>query len=166
MRYLIIVLLMLGCSRKAGDIIIEPVEPITKIEVRHRVQDFEGIFYLENTGLIELIANIENDISIMTVGQSIISENPKSKDFATHPTMHGNRLRITDGRLIWSVNVKYVTYNNIKEDNSNTVITGVRRTDYLLTYVNGKMTLSIKVWEGPINNVIGNIVVKRIVVEI
>ena len=128
-------------------------------------QQFEGFYHLKNNGFIELIANKRGDINIINTNQHILSENPKNNTLAEHPRIYGSHLQILNNKLRWTRNEKYTGGHDLEEDINGNNILGVKRTDYLIELIRGKLKITVLIWSNKIGNNINNVIAKRIIKE-
>lgn len=137
------------------------VEKEVEIEI-FRPQDFEGIYYFDNGGYLELIAGIDDEVTIMREGQSLTSINPKNDTFASHPAIYKTGLEPVDNKLRFTTNVNYTDGYDLEEDESGKDIRDSRRTDYEIKLLkNGNIKLTIKIYSDRMNHNANYIVAER-----
>lgn len=172
LKMLIIVLLVFSCGKKTNYVKVKgdttEVEKIVEVEIEkiiEKSQEFEGYYYLKNNGFIELVANSRGDITVVTELQQILSKNPQNGTIAEHPRLYGSHIQIIDNKLKWTRNENYTSGQDLEEDVNGSNIIGQKRTDYTIELIDGKLKITILVWDDKIGNNINNVIAKRIIKE-
>jgi len=126
-------------------------------------QVFEGVYYFDNGGYLEIIQGEDNELTLVREGQSIQSINPKNGTLGSHPAIYYSGLEVINGVARFFMNVSYSssTYD-LEEDVSGRDITGVRRTDFELEMVGDHLQLTIKIYDGAINSNVNGVIATRV----
>lgn len=172
MKYLIPFLIISAISCVRTKTRYETVEVEKKVEVEVPVeveklvevpvkQMFEGYWYLQNGGTLEIIVGSDDRITLVTSGQNIQSINPKNGTHAGHPHMSGSQLRVVNGEIRFFKDLTYNSNHDVEEDISGANITGKKRTDFTISEKDGRLIIQIKIYSGASNSNPNNIVAKR-----
>jgi len=128
-------------------------------------QEFEGVFFLNNNSMLELVASEDNEVSILRTGYTLTSINPKNQTLGMHPVVTQENLEIHNGKLFFSLNVNYGSDGSLydlEEDENGNNITGTRRTDYTFSMLeDGNIKLHIQIYANSISHNINWVVASR-----
>ena len=127
------------------------------------VQEFEGKYYMENNGFIEIYQS-EYAILISSSNQLLTTINPQNNTFGELPRISGE-YTIVDNKVKISRNLNYTSGNDIEEDVSGNDITGQRRTDITIELVDERLQITYEIYSDRIGNNANFIVATRILKE-
>ena len=163
MKILLIVFTLFILQACTSEKIIHEYETDSKsISVKENI-DFEGAYIFKNGSFIELIVAGDGEINISQTNQVITSTNPFSDTLASHPKIAGDGLELVQGKLYITKDITYNLTQGIEEDNSNTLISGRRRTDFIFEKLeNDRLKLVIRIYEKSIFGGINSIKAIRI----
>ena len=165
---------LIGCNEESvvfqeveKEVIVEvekPIEIEVEVEVEKPIlQDWEGIYYLDNGSLIEILMGINGDLFIVDDNQVLLSINPNNDTFATHPIIRKSKLQVIGNTAKWTQNVNYSDGNDLEEDVNGSNIRGVKKTNFKFELSeNGNITLTIEIYSDKINNNSNWIVATRV----
>jgi hypothetical protein len=125
----------------------------------HGDENFQGEHYLSNNSFIEIFQN-EDTIYINSSGQFLTTVNPFNDTFAELPRISGE-FKVIDGKVKIVKNFNYTSGMDVEKDDSNSDITGNRRTDVILELVNDKLKISFNIYSDSLNSNANEIVAKR-----
>jgi len=147
-KLFILMSLLISCGKQ--------IETVTQYTIPHTI---EGFYKCPNGGQLELLVDYLGRITFDTNGEYITSENSYNSSISNHPIINDQNI---DNMILYPRNYTYNTSNNILDNNGN-LLTGSRRTDISLSYIDeDKITLTISIYNASINNST-NIVVTRII---
>jgi hypothetical protein len=174
MKTLLIIGLLFLVSCGQDEIIYETkeIEVEKEVEVEVEVekiievaQKFEGFYDMSENSFIELVANARGDITVESTNQTMSSKNTNGT-YGEHPRIVGTDLQIINDRLKWSRNENYTSGHDLEADGTNNNISGTKRTDYTIELIDGKIHITIQIWQDRIGNNINNIIATRTWVEL
>ena len=126
---------------------------------------FSGYFYLDGPdgsyNCIYLDEKAEGVVDIETDCQSLVSVNPENGTIGQFPSVSATSLIVDDQKLRFTRNMNYTSGNDLEEDASGSNITGSRRTDFVIEFVDGRLSIQISVYANSNNNNLNYIVAKR-----
>ncbi len=152
-------LLLIGCGQPRT---IRP-KVVQQNNVTVYDQSFEGVYYFDNGGYLEVIQGEDNELTVLREGQSLQSINPGSGNIASHPAVYYSGLEVINGMARFFANVRYSgATHDIEEDVSGLSIDGTRRTDFQLQMVGDHLELTIRIFGGPIGNDMNGVIATRV----
>tara|TARA_R100001086_G_scaffold245229_1_gene175885 strand:- start:968 stop:1462 length:495 start_codon:yes stop_codon:yes gene_type:complete len=132
-----------SCGRKVNDYFYQQVVP----------QDFEGVYYFDNGGSIELLTASDGEVTILSQGQLLVSTNPQNDTFGTHPKFSAVGLEPQRNELRLVKDLNYNAGQDLEEDQTGNNITGKKKTEILIEMLDyGKLRITIKIYSDSINN--------------
>ena len=154
-------LLLISCGKNT-----EFVSVGNSVEVI-KAQDFEGVYYFDHGGYMELIAGDDGEVTIMREGQNLQSINPDNDTLGSHPIMYATGLEPQSGEIKLFVNLRYTDGNDLEEDLSGANIRDTRRTDVIIKLLdNRRIQMTIKVYSDSMNNNTNSVVAERVFTSI
>ena len=125
---------------------------------------YSGYFLLDGPSSVNCIyldEKIENVVDIESDCQSLVTVNPKNNTYGQFPTITASNLQVINGEIRYTRNINYVAGNDIEEDDNGSNITGSRRTDIFIKFVNDKLRIRLDIYEQSNNNNLNEIVATR-----
>lgn len=122
-------------------------------------QKFEGIYRFSNGGYIELLQDNENQVTLLSDGQELVTVNP-NETIGEFPKLARNNILIIQDRVFISADLTYNYSNGILDDNGNWV-TGQRKTDIVFQKMGDKLGIHIQVFANKTGNSINGVVLDR-----
>lgn len=154
MKVLLILLMtwLVGCGSNyiPEDVPTPPIEP-----------NFEGAYYFDHNGFIELSASYDGEVIIESTSQSLTSLNPQNNTLAYHPAITGKyEPHFDEVRFVRNVN--YTAGQDIEEDVSGADIVGSRRTDVSIKLTTAGIKITVKIYNASLNNDVDEVVATRV----
>ena len=171
MKYLTLIglLVLVGCGsdveyvKYVDRVKTEYVDRVeTETEYVPVAQEFEGIYYFDNGGYLEIIMGADSELTLMREGQYLQCVNPHNDTICSHPVIYMTGLEVQDGKLQWSQNINYVTGNAMLDDVRGRSITGSRRVDFMLQMVDDNLQLTVNIYNAAMNQGATTVVAQRI----
>ncbi len=161
MKYLTLMalLILVGCGSNTEYVVQHHDTPVA--------QEFEGVYYFDNGGYLEIIMGEDQELTIVREGQALNSVNPNNDTLGTHPAIYYSGLEIYQGLARFSANVNYgVDTYDLEEDVSGRDIEGSHRTDYQFRMMGDKLEITITIYEGTTNNNLNTVVARRVLTSL
>lgn len=149
--------LVVSCGRREK--VKYKTNTVTEVEEVEVSQLFEGSFYLENNGFIEMYQSGDN-VYIDSRYQNLTTINPENNTFGELPKISGE-YEIVDNKVRISKNLNYRDGNDIEEDVTGNNIRGNRRTDITIEFIDDIVNITYEIYSNRINDNINTIVAKR-----
>jgi len=150
MKYLVILLslVFIGCDDNF-------------YEINESQQAVNGTYDFEYGGRFTVSVLDNNCIYLLQANNEALSSvNPRNQTLGTHPVF--NRLICQyNGSYRYSQNHNYNSGNDLEEDLSGLNISGSKKTDYIVTFQNGQMRITILIYSSGINNNINSVIATR-----
>lgn len=130
---------------------------------------FAGYFNLDGASEVNCIyldQRADNIVDIESDCQSLVTVNPENGTIGQFPRITATGLLVQSGEIRFTRDVNYTSGNDIEEDVSGANITGKRRTDFIIRYVDDKLNLRIIVYNSANNNNLNEIVAVRVFNEL
>ncbi len=98
--------------------------------------------------------------------QSLLTINPNNDSIGQFPSIVLSNLVVIEDKIIHTRNLNYTSGGDLEEDGNGSNITGSRRTDIVIEFVDDKLKLTIDVYENANNNNLNEIVASRVFNEL
>lgn len=115
-------------------------------------QQYEGVYFLENGGTIEIIADSENKLHIVKRGQIVNTVNPKNNTLGTLPKLRSNDA-VVEGKTLKlkTRTVNFKDGHDIEQDSNGANIRGRRAFESSITFLeDGKLKINVKIYQGTV----------------
>ena len=150
--------LFTGCGKeilKQTDIKFE-----NKTNTVKEKQKFEGLFFFDLGGEVELIQDSRGQVDFVMVDE-LTTINPENQTNAFIPRFNISNLVVHNGKLTKTLDVNYTSGADIEEDITGNNINGRKRTDIEITKEGNKIRLKLKIYDNETNNNANFIVAER-----
>lgn len=130
---------------------------------------FSGYFTLDGPSDVNCIYLDEKNPGLVDIEsdcQSLVTKNPQNNTLGQFPTITATNLIALGNEIRYTRNVNYSSGNDIEEDVSGSNITGNRRTDFLIKFVDEKLELTISIYRNANNANLNEIVATRVFKEL
>jgi hypothetical protein len=136
----------------------------TIVLTKEQIQAFEGEYFLENNGYIEIVQN-ESEEVLLLGSYRINSINPDNQTLALHPIISLSQTKIVNDKLLLVKDLNYKDGNDVEGDTGGD-IRGQKRTDIeIYKDANGLLVLEIKIYSDKINNNANYVIAHRVIKE-
>lgn len=159
MKYLFVALILVSCGKNTDYIYKDKI--IEKDKIVEIKQLFEGKYYLSNNSYIELIQGSDDFVTISTDGQLLVTINPENNTYGELPKISGKYLPVNN-KIKFSKNYNYTSGLDIEHDLLGSNITGSKKTDVTIEFIDQKLQITFEVYSNSIGNNINEIVAKRV----
>lgn len=138
-----------------------------EIEVEKLVpvkQDFEGVYYFDNGSSIELVVSADGEVTILRDRYNLVFKNKLNSDYGTFPVVVKENLEPGNESIRFSVDVNFGSSSqyDLERDDTGSNITGTHKVDFVIAkQSDGKIKLTITVYEGRINNNLNKVIFFR-----
>jgi len=160
MKMLLLALLFLvGCGQ---EVMVDHRSSTTYLD-----QPFEGVYYFDYGGYLEIIVSEDNELTILRENQSLQSVNPQNNTIGSHPSIYYSGLEVKNGIARFSTNVNYgVDTYDLEGDTSGADIESNHRTDYEFKMSGDKLQITIRIYEGTTNTNLNYVIAERILTSL
>jgi len=159
----IMIFLLVGCGDEIVDVVEVPVVETVEVPV---AQDFENVYFFDNSGFIEFVQSSDNEVTILREGFNLIIQNLLNETFANFPFFGQENLEVKDGIIKVARDINYRTSSryDLEEDVSGDNITGRKFTTIKIEKLEGaKIRLDIKIYDNPKSNNLNFVIFERVI---
>lgn len=148
------------------EVVVEK-EVIVEVEKEHETL-FAGYYNLDGPGnnCIYLDEKTPNVVDIESDCQSLTTVNPENDTIGQFPRITATNLNVIDGSIRYTHNLNFTNGHDLEEDVSGDDIVGSRRVDVILENIDGRIKITIKVYQNANNSNLNQIVAERVFNEL
>jgi len=131
-----------GCGKRNEEKVITIAGPTKTVNV---YQSFEGTYFFDNGGFIELLHDNDNQVSILADAQELVTINPNGT-LAEHIKFSRNNVLVLQDKVYLSMDMTYNYVNGVLDDNGNWIV-GAHKTDIVMEKSGDKLDIHIQIYE-------------------
>lgn len=128
--------------------------------------EFNGIFYVtgSDNNCIELTQNFDGLVDIATSCQKLVTVNPENDTLGEFPNISLRDQKIIDGKVRFTVYQNFTSDLDVEEDVSGSNISGRKKVEGVLEFVEGSLRLELRVFDDDTN--LNFVVAERVFEEV